>query len=87
MEHQVERLVTVYHKTNILGLQRFHRGKFTSWVSNGGWVEEIWTSFKETVFESINRILPHKIMRKNPDTEYYNREVKRLKAKVRRVHI
>ena len=41
--------------------------------------------FEETVFESINRFVPHKILRKNPDPEYYNKEVKRLKLKVRRV--
>lgn len=31
-------------------------------------------------------IVPHKILRKNPDPEYYNKEVKRLKAKVGRVY-
>jgi hypothetical protein len=36
MEHQVEKLVTVYYKTNILNLQSFHTDKFTSWASNGG---------------------------------------------------
>jgi hypothetical protein len=77
----------VYYKTNILNLQSFHTDKFTSWASNGGWVEETWKSFKENIFESINRFVPHKIMRKNPDHEYYNREVKRLKAKVRIVYI
>jgi len=42
--------------------------------------------FKETVFESINRFVPHKILRKNPDPEYYNKEVKWFKVKVRRVY-
>ena len=59
-EHQVERLVPVYHKTNVTGLQSFLRGKFTLWASNGSCVEEIWKCFKETVFESINRFVPHK---------------------------
>jgi len=69
-EHQVERLVPVYHKTNITGLQSFLRGKFTSWASNDSCVEEIRKHFKETVFESINRFVPHKILRKYPDPEY-----------------
>ena len=30
--------------------------------------------------------MPHKILSKNPDPEYYNREVKRLKVKARRVY-
>ena len=81
----MERLVPVYHKTNITGLQTFLRGKFTSWASNGSCVEEIWKRFKE-VFESIDRFVPHKILRKNPDPEYYNKKVTRLEVKVRRVY-
>jgi hypothetical protein len=49
-------------------------------------VEDIWKRFKEIVFESINRFVPHKILRKNPDPEYYKKEVKRLNTKVRRVY-
>jgi len=49
-------------------------------------VEEIWKRFKEPDFESIDRFVPHKILRKNPDSEYYNKEVKRLKVKVRKVY-
>jgi beta-phosphoglucomutase-like phosphatase (HAD superfamily) len=49
-------------------------------------VEEIWKRFKEAVFESIDSFVPHKIPRKKPAPEYYNKKVKRLKVKVRRVH-
>jgi len=75
----VERLVSVYHKTNVPGLQSFLRDKFTSWANNGrgGNLE----TFKERVFESIDSFVPHKILRKNPDPD-----LKRLKAKVRIVY-
>jgi len=82
----LERLVPLYHKTNVTGLQSFLRSKFTSWASNGSCMEEIWKRFKEVVFESIDRFVPHKIVRKNPDPEYYNKELKWLKVKVRRVY-
>ena len=85
-QHQVERLVPVSRKTNITGLQRFLRGKFASGASYGSCVEEIWRSFKEVVFESIDRFVPHKILRKYSDPVYYNKEVKRFKVKVRRVY-
>jgi hypothetical protein len=85
-EPQAERLVPVYHKTNVSGLHSFLRDEFPSWESNGSCVEDIWKRFKEIVFESIDRFVPYKIMRKNPDPEYYKKEVKRLKAKVRRVY-
>ena len=37
---QVERLVSVYHKTDV-GLQTFVRDKFTRWTGNGSSVKEI----------------------------------------------
>jgi len=43
-------------------------------------------TFKEIVFKSIERFVSHKILRKNPDPEYYNKEVNQLKVKVRRVN-
>jgi hypothetical protein len=76
----------VYHKTNVPVLQSFLKGKFASWASNSSCAEEKWKSFKKTIFEIINLFVPHKILRKNLDPEYYNKEVKRLKTEVRRVH-
>jgi hypothetical protein len=52
--------------------------------SNGRCVEEVWNNFKNIVLESIERFIPHKILRKNSDPEYYNKEVKKLKLKVRK---
>jgi hypothetical protein len=82
----VERSVPVYRKTNIPGLESFLRGKFASRTSNSSRVEKIWKNVREIVFESIDRFVPHKILRKNPDPEYYKKKVKWLKVKVRRVH-
>jgi hypothetical protein len=76
----------VYHETKFRGLQIFLRSKFASWASNGSCAEKIWKLFKEIVFESIDRFVPHKSLSKNSDSEYYNKEVKRLKLKVRRVY-
>jgi hypothetical protein len=63
-ETQAERLVPVYHKTNVSGLPSFMRDKFLSWASNGSCVEDIWKSFKEIVLDSIDRFVPHTILRK-----------------------
>ena len=46
---QVETLVPVYRKTDVLRLQIFLQGKFAVWASNGSCVEEIWNKFKESV--------------------------------------
>jgi len=61
---QVENLVPVYHKTDVLGLQNLHGDKFGIRASNGSSVEEIWKNFKDTVSESIECFVPHKLLRK-----------------------
>jgi len=47
-------------------------------------VEEIWNNFKNIVYESIERFVPHKTLRKNSDPERYNKEIRQLKSKVRK---
>jgi hypothetical protein len=83
---QVERIVPVYHKANVLGLQTFLRDKFAIWASNGRCVQEVWNNFRNKIFDSIERFIPHKILRNNLDPEYYNKEVKKLKLKVRKAY-
>jgi hypothetical protein len=38
---QVKRIVPLYHKTDVLGLQPFLREKFNLWAGSGSCVEEI----------------------------------------------
>ena len=81
-----KRLVPAYHKTNILGPQKFLRDKLPTWANNGSCVEDIPKNFKNIVLEGIESFFPHKILKQNPDPEYYNKEVKRLKINVRRAY-
>jgi hypothetical protein len=83
---QQKRSVLAYHKTDIVGLQNFLWEKLPTWANNGSCVEDIWKNFKGIIFEGIERFVPRKILKQNPDPEYYNREVKRLKVKVRRAY-
>jgi hypothetical protein len=76
----------VYNKTDVLGLQTFLRDKFAVWASNGSCVYEIWNNFKNIVYEYIERFFPRKILRKNSDPVYYNKEIKRLKSPVRKAY-
>jgi hypothetical protein len=43
-------------------------------------------TISRTVCESIERFVPHKVLRKNSDPEYYNKEIKRLKSKFRKAY-
>ena len=76
----------MYHKADVLGLQVFLQDKFNLWAGNGSCVEEIWKNIKDIIFEGFKRYWPQKILSKNPDPEYYNKEVKRLKVKVRKMY-
>jgi hypothetical protein len=82
----VERRVPVYQKANTMGLQTFHRDKFAIWAGNCGCVEDVWNNFKSIMLQGIERFIPHRILRKNADPDYYNKEVKKLKVKVREVY-
>jgi hypothetical protein len=48
--------------------------------------EEVWNNLKNIILESIKRFIPHKIPRKNSDPEYYNKEVRTSKLKVRKAY-
>jgi hypothetical protein len=76
----------VYNKTDVLGLQTFLPEKFAVWASSGSSVEEIWNNSKNIVCQSLECFVPYKILRKNSDPEYYNKEIKRLKSKVRKAY-
>ena len=67
-------------------MQTFLRDKYEAWSSNGKSVEEIWDNFKNIAYESLEQFVPHKKIRKNSDSEYYNKEIKLLKSKVRKVY-
>jgi hypothetical protein len=85
-EPQLKRVIPVYNRTDVLGLQNFLRDRFADWASNGSSIEHIWSNFKNIVHESVGRFVPHKILKINSDPEYYNKDIKRLKAKVRKAH-
>ena len=44
-------------------------------------MEEIWNNFKNIVYEIIERFVSHKTL---SDPEYYNKDIKRFKSKVRK---
>jgi hypothetical protein len=75
-EPQVEKLVLVYHRTGVLGLQTFLWDKVAVWASNGRCVEEIRNNFKKILLEKTDCFVPHKILRKYLDPEFYNKKVK-----------
>jgi hypothetical protein len=64
LELKVDRIVPVYHKTDVLGLQEFLPEKFKLWAGNDSCVEEIWKSYKDIIFEVFKRYMPKKILSK-----------------------
>ena len=60
----VERCLPFYHKTDVSGLQTFLRENFAAWARYGSCVEEICGNFKGLVHESVERFVPHKLLKK-----------------------
>jgi hypothetical protein len=81
-----DRLIPIYNKADVIGLQTFLREEYGGWAGKGKNVEEIWENFKNIVYEGIGRFVPHKILRHNSDPEYYNKEIRLLKRKVRKAY-
>ena len=77
-EHQLERAIPVYNRTDVLGLQTYLRDRFAVWASNGSSVKQIWNNFKNIVHESVERFLSYKTLKINSDPEYYNKDVRRV---------
>lgn len=62
---QVQHLVPVNHKTDVLGFRILIRDKFGTWTSNGCSVKEIWSNSKGNTIHENRTSVPHKILRKN----------------------
>ena len=67
-------------------MQAFLLDKFNLWAGNGSCVEEIQKSYKDIIFEGIKLYVAQNILSKSLDPEYYNKEIKRLKVKVRKMY-
>jgi hypothetical protein len=85
-ERKVKKIVPVYHKTDVLCLQAFLWENFKLRAGNGSCVEHIWKSYKDIIFEGVERYIPQKILSKDLDPEYCNKEIKRLMVKGREMY-
>jgi hypothetical protein len=63
-EPRAGRQVLVYHKKDVLGLQKFLWEKFKLWAGNGSCVKDIWESYMDIILEGIKRYVTHKILGK-----------------------
>jgi hypothetical protein len=57
---QAERILPLYHITDVLGLQAFLREKFKLCAGSGSCVEEISNNFKDIIFVAIKRYVAKK---------------------------
>ena len=76
----------MYNRNDVLGLQTYLRDRFADLANIDISVQQIWNNFKNIVHESMERFVPHKTFKINSDPEYYNKDIKRLKVKVRKAY-
>ncbi|KAJ4447453.1 hypothetical protein ANN_09460 [Periplaneta americana] len=74
-----------FNKTNVHELQTFLRQKHDDFLRTEGNMENVWHKFKSIIFEALVKCVPSKIIKKNPDPEYYTNYIRYLKKKTRRV--
>jgi hypothetical protein len=63
-EPKIERTVPVYHKTDVLSLQTFRRGKFSPWAGNCSYIVEIQNNYQDIIFEGIDPLYLKKLLNK-----------------------
>ncbi|KAJ4432824.1 hypothetical protein ANN_21463 [Periplaneta americana] len=73
-----------FNKTDVHELQTFLRQKHDDFLRTEGNMENVWHKFKCIIFEALVKCVPSKIIKKNPDPEYYTNYIRYLKKKTRR---
>ncbi|KAJ4436140.1 hypothetical protein ANN_18767 [Periplaneta americana] len=73
-----------FNKTDVHELQTFLRQKHDDFLRTEGNMENVWHKFKSIIFEALVKCVPSKIIKKNPDPEYYTNYIRYLKKKTRR---
>ena len=86
IDHQPERFIPVYNRTDVVGLQTFLRDRFLEWAGHGSSVELILNNFKSIIQECVKCFVPHELLKTNSDLEYYTKGIKRMKIKVRKAY-
>jgi Reverse transcriptase (RNA-dependent DNA polymerase)/Endonuclease-reverse transcriptase len=79
------KLIWYYNKTDKMKFENFLAEKFNIWEnkSKERSLEEIWQYFKDIVEES-KYLIPNKTLKKNPDPEYFTREIRSITRKCRK---
>jgi Endonuclease-reverse transcriptase/Reverse transcriptase (RNA-dependent DNA polymerase) len=82
-----ERKIWNYKKANALEVKSLFKSKYKNW--KGGCsddIEEIWNDFKSICEEIREKCVPSKVVVKNTDPPYYNKKVKIIKRKCRKIY-
>ena len=82
-----ERKIWNYKRANALEVKSLFESKYNNWVDGcSDDIEEIWQDFKMVCKKIREKCVPSKVLVKNNDPPYYNKKVKILKMKCRKVY-
>ena len=76
----------LYKKADVGAFQNFLRENYGEWASKGATVEEVWNGFKSILNYAVDRYVPSKHTKENGDPEYYNKTIRKLKIRARKLH-
>jgi hypothetical protein len=82
-----EKIIWNYKKTVKCDLKQAFSDHFCQWntIDNDD-VDNMWTSFKNICEEIQDTYVPHKILKGNADPSYYDKNVKKLKQRCRKLY-
>jgi Reverse transcriptase (RNA-dependent DNA polymerase)/Endonuclease-reverse transcriptase len=81
-----ERKIFNYNRADQVGIMTRLEERLKDFIMLPGNINEKWQLYKEIMTEIQKDFIPEKTMRENRDPAYYNKEVKTLKRKARRIY-
>lgn len=75
-----------YRRADQGKFQEYLEGCFARWTSEGCHINILWENFLKILNSAIRKFVPFKLLKHNPDPEYYTREIRSLKRKVRKAY-
>ena len=78
--------ILLYNRADQRKFQDHLNESFVRWASEGRHINILWNNFLNIVNGAIDKFVPFKVLKQNPGQEYYTREIRRLKRKLKKAY-
>ena len=85
-EELLNKQVWYYKRARTKDIREAFKESYSQWKKQCSDVENTWTSFKKICEDVRTMYVPSKLLTRNPDPPHYDKKVKNLKRKCRKIH-